>query len=92
MSTSEATEKKPLWLLIEEKILALDSQTLTGGNLESSIQQMATELDETGYNVSRHGGNMLQLRKAMNEASQVGRPFLKRRPPKAALRQSRVGR
>ena len=51
MATSEATEKKPLWLLIEEKILAADAQELTGGNLEASIKRIAGELDGSGYNV-----------------------------------------
>ena len=32
MTTSEATEKKPLWLLIEEKILAVGADDLSGGN------------------------------------------------------------
>ena len=77
MTTSEATESKSLWLSIEESILALDSQGLSKENLEASIQQAAGELDNAGYNVSRHGGNLLQLRKAMNEASNVGRPLLK---------------
>ena len=76
MTTSQATEKKPLWLSIEENILALDAQDLSGGNLEASVQQVAGELDNAGYNVSHHGGNMLQLRWAINEAHKVGRPFL----------------
>ena len=77
MTTSDATEKKPLWLLIEENILELDSQDLSGENLEASIQRIAGELDNAGYNVSHHGGNMLQLRWAMNEAHKVGRPLMK---------------
>jgi hypothetical protein len=77
MTTSDETKKKPLWLLIEENILELDSQDLTGENLEASIQRIAGELDNTGYNVSRHGGNMLQLRWAMNETCKVGRPLMK---------------
>ena len=77
MTTSDATEKKPLWLSIEENILALDSQSLSGGSLEASIQQVAGELDNAGYNVSNHGGNLLQLRWAMNDASKAGRPLLK---------------
>ncbi len=76
MTTSDATEKKPLWLLIEENILGLDSQDLSGENLEASIQRIAGELDNAGYNVSHHGGNMLQLRWAMNAASKVGRPLM----------------
>ncbi|NIV93632.1 hypothetical protein GWN42_12740, partial [candidate division KSB1 bacterium] len=34
------------------------------------------ELDNAGYNVSHHGGNMLQLRWAMHAASKVGRPLM----------------
>jgi len=77
MMTSDATEKKPLWLLIEENILELDSQDISGENLEASIQRIAGELDNAGYNVSHHGGNMLQLRWAMNEMRKVGRPLMK---------------
>ena len=77
MTTSDATEKKPLWLLIEENIHELGSQGLAGENLEASIQQIAVKLDDAGYNVSRHGGNMLQLRGAMNEMRRVGKPLMK---------------
>lgn len=77
MTTSDAAEKKPLWLLIEENILKLDSQDLSGENLEASIQRIAAELDNAGYNVSHYGGHMLELRWAMNEAHKVGRPFMK---------------
>jgi hypothetical protein len=77
MTPSDATEKKPLWLLIEENILKLDSQDLSKENLEASIQRIAGELDNAGYNVSHHGGNMLQLRWAMNETRKVGRPLMK---------------
>ena len=76
MTASDAAEKKPLWLLIEENILELDSQDLSGENLEASIQRIAGELDNAGYNVSHHGGNMLQLRWAMNETHEVGRPLM----------------
>ncbi|MGD8521153.1 MAG: hypothetical protein PVF56_08415, partial [Desulfobacterales bacterium] len=77
MTKSDASEKKPLWLLIEENILELESQDLSGEKLEASIQRIAGELDNAGYNVSHHGGNLLQLRWAMNERSTVGRPFMK---------------
>jgi len=77
MTTSDTTEKKPLWLLIEENILEFDSQDLSEENLEASIQRIAGELDNTGYNVSHHGGNMLELRWAMNETHKVGRPLMK---------------
>jgi len=77
MTTNEATTQKPLWLLIEESFLELDPQGLSGGNLESSIQQIAGELDNAGYNVSKYGGNLLQLRWAMDDMVKVGRPLLK---------------
>ena len=77
MTTSDATEKKPLWLLIEENILELASQDLSGENRERAIQRVAGELDNAGYNVSHHGGNMLQLRWAMDEMCKVGRPLIK---------------
>jgi hypothetical protein len=77
MMTDNATEKKPLWLSIEERILQLDAQDLSGGNLEPAIQRVAGELDGAGYNVSRHGGNLIQLRFAVEKASKAGRPLLK---------------
>ncbi|MBW1931079.1 MAG: hypothetical protein JRJ13_18295 [Deltaproteobacteria bacterium] len=77
MTTIDATEKKPLWLLIEENFLGLASQDLSEENREGTIQRIAGELDNTGYNVSHHGGNMLQLRRAIDERCKVGRPLMK---------------
>jgi len=77
MTTGDETKKRPLWVSIEEHILGLDSQDLAKEKLEASIQRVANELDSEGYNVSRNGGNMLQLRGAMKEASRVGRPLMK---------------
>jgi hypothetical protein len=77
MMTDTAAEKKPFWLAIEERILQLDDQDLSGGNLEPTIQRVAGELDGAGFNVSRHGGNLIQLRAAMDKARKSGRPLLK---------------
>lgn len=77
MTTNKAATKKALWLAIEEKILEAGIQDLSGEDLEAAIHRIAGDLDEMGYNVSRHGGNMLQLRFAVNRAREVGRPFLK---------------
>lgn len=71
------TTEKPLWLSIEEKFLALDLKSLSGGNRETAIQRIAGELDTAGYNVSRDGGNMLQLRWAMDDMLKAGRPLMK---------------
>ena len=77
MTTSYATEKKPLWLLMEENVLELASEDLSEEKREGTIQRIAGELDNTGYNVSHHGGNMLQLRRAIDERCKVGRPLMK---------------
>ena len=76
MTTSKATEKQPLWLLIEEQILAADPQDLTGSNLEASIKRMAGELDASGFNVSGYGGNLLKLRWAIDDMAKAGKPLL----------------
>jgi hypothetical protein len=76
MATSDAAGKKPFWLAIEENILGLEPQALSGGNQEAAVQRIAGELDNAGYNVSRHGGNMIELRFALKDAGNVGRPFM----------------
>lgn len=77
MTASDETKKKPLWLLIEENFLELDLQALSGENREATVQRIAGELDNAGYNVSHHGGNLLQLRWAMDDMQKVGRPLMK---------------
>ncbi|MEJ2246927.1 MAG: hypothetical protein P8Y80_12745, partial [Acidobacteriota bacterium] len=52
-------------------------QDLSGDNLEASIQRIAGELDGEGHNVSRHGGNLIKLRFAVNKARNVGKPLMK---------------
>ena len=77
MAKGDSKKKKPLWLLIEEGFLEADAQALSGGDREAAIMQMAGKLDETGYNVSKHGGNLLQLRWAVDDMVKVGRPMMK---------------
>jgi len=77
MTTSDETKEKPLWLEIEENFLELDLQDLSGENREAAIQRIAGKLDNAGYNVSHHGGNLLQLRWAMDDMQKVGRPLMK---------------
>ena len=76
MAENEAAELKPLWLSIEEKIQAVGLQALSGDKLEASIQKIAGDLDNAGYNVSRLGGNMLELRWAVAKAQEVGKPLM----------------
>jgi hypothetical protein len=77
MATDEATKKKPLWLLIEEEFLALEPQDISGGSPEATLQRIAGNLDGKGYNVSKHGGHMVQLRFAAEDMRKVGRPLMK---------------
>ena len=77
MTTEKATKKKPLWLLIEEEFLALEPQAISGGTPEDTIQRIAGNLDGKGYNVSKHGGHMVQLRFAAEDMRKVGRPLMK---------------
>jgi hypothetical protein len=76
MTTINGTAQEPLWLAMERKILenaALDS---SGPNLESALQKIARELDQSGYKVSLHGGNYLRLRWAIEEKNRNGHPLL----------------
>ena len=77
MTTSETKAKRPFWLSMEEQILNLEAKDLSGDKLEASIHQIAGDLDSAGYNVSRHGGNLMQLRWAVEKMRQVGRPLMK---------------
>lgn len=76
MAKNDSPGKKPLWLAIEEHISGLAPQDLSEENLEASIQRIASELDNEGYQVSRYGGRMLQVRWAIDETRKVGRPFM----------------
>lgn len=77
MASNEKKGKRPLWLSMEEKILESESQLLSGSDPEAAIKQMAKGLDEAGYNVSRHGGNLIKLRFAVDRAREVKKPLLK---------------
>ncbi len=77
MTANDVKGKKPLWLLIEESFLDLSSQDLSDENQEQSIQRIALELDNAGYNVSKTGGHLLLLRQAMKAMCDVGRPLMK---------------
>jgi hypothetical protein len=76
MTTSNETVKEPLWLAMERKILEHASLDSSGSNLESALKTIASEMDQSGYNVSLHGGNFLQLRWALEEKNRNGHPLL----------------
>jgi hypothetical protein len=76
MATEEAAKKKPLWLSIEEEFLALGSQGLSGEGVEATVHKLAGNLDGKGYNVSKHGNNLVDLRFALDDTRKVGNPML----------------
>ena len=68
--------KQPLWLLIEKEIQKYTHEDFTESNSLATARKIAEELDNTGYNVSKHGGNWMQLRAAVKARKRVGRPFM----------------
>ena len=68
--------KEPLWMLIEEQIQNYTDEDFSGSKGLETSREIAEELDKTGYNVSKSGGNWLQLRAAVEARSRVGRPFM----------------
>jgi hypothetical protein len=74
---TEKTEKKPLWIGIEEKLLALGAGNLSGQAKETAIQTIVADLDDQGFRVSSSGGKMMQLRWALDDMLTVGRPLMK---------------
>jgi hypothetical protein len=69
--------KEPLWMLIEKQIQKYTDEDFTEANSLETSRKIAAELDKTGYNVSKHGGNWLQLKAAVKARNRVGRPFMK---------------
>jgi hypothetical protein len=68
--------KKPLWMLIEKQIQKYTDEDFTEANSLATARKIAEELDTTGYNVSKHGGNWMQLTAAVKARNRVGRPFM----------------
>ena len=76
MTDGTATMSRPLWLVIEEKIAGLDDSDLAGDARERTVHSVAGALDEAGFNVSRHAGNLIALRQALDARARIGRPML----------------
>ena len=77
MTTTDQMQKKPLWLEIEENLLELNPGELSGQAKETAIQKIIGDLDNAGFNVSKSGGKIMQLRWAMDDMLEVGRPLMK---------------
>jgi len=69
-------DKEPLWMLIEEQIQKYTDEDFSEANSLETSRKIAEELDKTGYNVSKHGGNWMKLRAAIKARGRVGRPFM----------------
>ncbi len=76
MATDTTATLEPLWLAIETEILGLDNSNFNPGTKEKTVHLMAKALDNKAYNVSRHGGHLLELRSAVEARISVGRPLL----------------
>ena len=68
--------KEPLWMLMEKQIQKYSDEDFSETNSLETSRKIAEELDKTGYNVSKSGGNWLQLKAAVKARSRVGRPFM----------------
>ena len=75
--TTDEKQKKSLWLGIEENLLALNAGELSGQAKEAAIQKIIGDLDNAGFNVSTSGGRIMQLRWALDDMLEVGRPLMK---------------
>ena len=66
----------PLWILIEKQITEYTDDDFSESTSLNTAKAIAAALDETGYNVSKSGGNWLRLKAALKARNRVGRPFM----------------
>jgi hypothetical protein len=76
MTENRIEGKEPLWILIEKQIREYSDEDFSEANRLGTARKIAEELDQTGYNVSKSGGNWLRLRAALDARDRVGRPFM----------------
>ena len=76
MAENRIEGKEPLWILIEKQIQAYSNEDFSEAKRLETAQKIAEELDQTGYNVSKSGGNWLRLKAALEARDRVGRPFM----------------
>jgi len=76
MTENRNKDKEPLWLLMEKEIQKYTDEDFSEANSLETSRKIAEELDKTGYNVSKHGGNWMKLRAAVKARERVGRPFM----------------
>lgn len=76
MAENHIEGKDPLWILIEKQIQKYTDEDFSEASSLETSRKIAAELDETGYNVSKSGGNWLQLKTAVKARNRAGRPFM----------------
>ena len=76
MSENHIEGKAPLWMLMEEQIQKYSDEDFAEANSLETSRKIAEELDKTGYNVSKSGGNWLRLKTAIKARKTIGRPFM----------------
>jgi hypothetical protein len=76
MPENRIVGKEPLWMLIEKRIQEYSDKDFSEANRLDTARKIAEELDKTGYNVSKSGGNFIQLTAALKARTRVGRPFM----------------
>ncbi|MBN2061300.1 MAG: hypothetical protein JW882_12880 [Deltaproteobacteria bacterium] len=77
MQEHRSEGREPLWMLIEKQIQNYTDEDFRDENSLATARKIAEELDKTGYNVSKHGGNWMQLTAALKARNRVGRPFMR---------------
>jgi hypothetical protein len=63
-------------MLIEKEIQKYPDEDFAETRSLATSRKIAEELDKTGYNVSKHGGNWIRLTTAVKARQRVGRPFI----------------
>jgi hypothetical protein len=76
MTAPKQGDSKPLWLAVEEEILEMAASAFSAKKKESLVHRLASRLDERGFNVSRTGGKLLDLRWAVDARLDAGRALL----------------
>ncbi|MGD9160327.1 MAG: hypothetical protein PVG39_18065 [Desulfobacteraceae bacterium] len=76
MAENRKEGMEPLWILIEKQITEYNDDDFSESNSLGTAKEIAAALDETGYNVSKSGGNWLRLKAALKARNKACRPFM----------------
>ena len=77
MAENRVEGKEPLWLLIEKQIPKYKDDDFSDAKIMETTKKIAADLDKSGYNVSKSGGNWLQLQTVIDKRKIVGKPLIK---------------